>query len=118
MFGGFGLFFFSSRRRHTRCALVTGVQTCALPISGTGGAATEITEDSLDQAIALNTKSAIFMAKHAIPAMRDGGAVVNLSTTAIDHPSRSLSYGATKAAAEALTKIGRASGRERVGQYV
>src|SRR3546814_18953549 len=26
------LFFFSSRRRHTRCALVTGVQTCALPI--------------------------------------------------------------------------------------
>src|SRR3546814_3030049 len=37
------LFFFSSRRRHTRCALVTGVQTCALPICllrairGTGG---------------------------------------------------------------------------------
>src|SRR3546814_5348420 len=28
----FGDFFFSSRRRHTRCALVTGVQTCALPI--------------------------------------------------------------------------------------
>src|SRR3546814_5146919 len=35
------LFLFSSRRRHTRCALVTGVQTCALPISesvpGAGG---------------------------------------------------------------------------------
>src|SRR3546814_12810324 len=27
------VFFFSSIRRHTRCALVTGVQTCALPIS-------------------------------------------------------------------------------------
>src|SRR3546814_6816026 len=26
------VFFFSSRRRHTICALVTGVQTCALPI--------------------------------------------------------------------------------------
>src|SRR3546814_13456019 len=26
-------FFFSSRRRHTRCALVTGVQTCALPVT-------------------------------------------------------------------------------------
>src|SRR3546814_10223388 len=26
------MFFCSSRRRHTRCALVTGVQTCALPI--------------------------------------------------------------------------------------
>src|SRR3546814_1714432 len=31
----FACFFFSSRRRHTRCALVTGVQTCALPISET-----------------------------------------------------------------------------------
>src|SRR3546814_6691819 len=30
-------FFYSSRRRHTRCALVTGVQTCALPIWGTHG---------------------------------------------------------------------------------
>src|SRR3546814_1365785 len=30
------LFFFSSRRRHTRCALVTGVQTCALPICRSG----------------------------------------------------------------------------------
>src|SRR3546814_2425828 len=30
----FSRFFFSSRRRHTRCALVTGVQTCALPICG------------------------------------------------------------------------------------
>src|SRR3546814_4402648 len=39
------VFFFSSRRRHTRCALVTGVQTCALPIfrgAGTAGAACNI----------------------------------------------------------------------------
>src|SRR3546814_7108373 len=33
----FVCFFFSSRRRHTRCALVTGVQTCALPICSTVG---------------------------------------------------------------------------------
>src|SRR3546814_8217050 len=33
------LFFFSSRRRHTRCALVTGVQTCALPISSKASSA-------------------------------------------------------------------------------
>src|SRR3546814_9107667 len=32
-------FFFSSRRRHTSCALVTGVQTCALPISALARAA-------------------------------------------------------------------------------
>src|SRR3546814_3619218 len=30
----FFIVFFSSRSRHTRCALVTGVQTCALPILG------------------------------------------------------------------------------------
>src|SRR3546814_7884266 len=29
------VFFLLSRRRHTRCALVTGVQTCALPIFST-----------------------------------------------------------------------------------
>src|SRR3546814_1022471 len=32
----FCICFFSSRRRHTRCALVTGVQTCALPIFAAG----------------------------------------------------------------------------------
>src|SRR3546814_4014550 len=36
----FVYFFFSSRRRHTRCALVTGVQTCALPILATFGLGT------------------------------------------------------------------------------
>src|SRR3546814_6978058 len=38
-------FFFSSRRRHTRCALVTGVQTCALPILAIPG---KIDIDDLD----------------------------------------------------------------------
>src|SRR3546814_4722336 len=36
-------FFFSSRRRHTICALVTGVQTCALPICLGGGGLDELT---------------------------------------------------------------------------
>src|SRR3546814_8676582 len=40
----FSLFFFSSRRRHTSCALVTGVQTCALPIFSTN-----VTSDPLSQ---------------------------------------------------------------------
>src|SRR3546814_6037971 len=35
------MFFFSSRRRHTRCALVTGVQTCALPIFHQAGEKSE-----------------------------------------------------------------------------
>src|SRR3546814_7043513 len=55
-------FFFSSRRRHTRCALVTGVQTCALPIlpAGPGGQGTlqftncwGMAADSTDQDAAL-----------------------------------------------------------------
>src|SRR3546814_5227115 len=45
-------FFFSSRRRHTRCALVTGVQTCALPIcagsSGRSGDMILVIEDNED----------------------------------------------------------------------
>src|SRR3546814_6721873 len=43
MLGLGSTFFFSRRRRHTRCALVTGVQTCALPIS-------QILADTLDAA--------------------------------------------------------------------
>src|SRR3546814_17311331 len=44
---GFVFFFFSSRRRHTRCALVTGVQTCALPISALKGLTASISADGL-----------------------------------------------------------------------
>src|SRR3546814_1673591 len=44
------MFFFSSRRRHTRCALVTGVQTCALPIY----AADDVRNDVHDMAVELD----------------------------------------------------------------
>src|SRR3546814_2325308 len=43
-------FVFSSRRRHTRCALVTGVQTCALPISYVADVLYFVGEDSPNQA--------------------------------------------------------------------
>src|SRR3546814_4609781 len=47
-------FFCSSRRRHTRCALVTGVQTCALPISvnGTGSLVMEARAIGADTTLA------------------------------------------------------------------
>src|SRR3546814_10411372 len=48
------VFFFSSRRRHTRCALVTGVQTCALPILEAFTAALR-DMDKLDALTALET---------------------------------------------------------------
>src|SRR3546814_9194020 len=52
------MFFFSSRRRHTRCALVTGVQTCALPISrGDLGAAAAML-DAARVAVAAETARA------------------------------------------------------------
>src|SRR3546814_5288094 len=38
--------FFSSIRRHTRCALVTGVQTCALPIWPERGISEELSFSS------------------------------------------------------------------------
>src|SRR3546814_10662328 len=41
---GVCFFFFSSRRRHTRCALVTGVQTCALPIFSPSNVPSRVSE--------------------------------------------------------------------------
>src|SRR3546814_2834760 len=46
-------FFFSSRRRHTRCALVTGVQTCALPICGSATAEDSDTLTALIRSLTL-----------------------------------------------------------------
>src|SRR3546814_10116191 len=84
-------FFFSSRRRHTRCALVTGVQTCALPIF-----------DSFDD-----------LRKHA----EDLGVTlgtVNSNTFQDDD----YKFGALTHEDPAIRQIGRASCRERVCQYV
>jgi NAD(P)-dependent dehydrogenase (short-subunit alcohol dehydrogenase family) len=71
---------------------------------GLGTVVTEIAEDQWDRAVAVNVKSALFMCKYAIPHMTAGSAIVNLSTTAIDAPSLSAAYGATKAALEGITK--------------
>src|SRR3546814_6853816 len=54
------MFFFSSRRRHTRCALVTGVQTCALPIYLDAGAAAPSTANATElQGISVNATTLI-----------------------------------------------------------
>src|SRR3546814_9061324 len=47
------VFFFSSRSRHTRCALVTGVQTCALPIYRAGDdLALDLVGSAIDRCLA------------------------------------------------------------------
>src|SRR3546814_4708947 len=55
------MFCFSSRRRHTRCALVTGVQTCALPISKVAAmtATLEVLRGQLSQASQLESVAAL-----------------------------------------------------------
>src|SRR3546814_6098186 len=63
------VFFFSSRRRHTRCALVTGVQTCALPIWRAGASAVRLSSGA-ELALALEAEA---MADEATL----GGAVVD-----------------------------------------
>src|SRR3546814_10771436 len=91
-------FFFSSRRRHTRCALVTGVQTCALPIL-----LSLFLAASAQAAQAINP--AVFMALERAQAAQSKG-----------------DYAAARKALEGVSakagKIGRASCRERVCQYV
>src|SRR3546814_12827557 len=56
------IFFFSSRRRHTRCALVTGVQTCALPILGSDNVCNNTTTDLFEEMRTLG-KLAAFASK-------------------------------------------------------
>src|SRR3546814_4893039 len=58
MCGSVFVFLFSSRRRHTRCALVTGVQTCALPIFADLGALVAADLDALVAADLLGTVGA------------------------------------------------------------
>src|SRR3546814_5035308 len=85
-------FFFSSRRRHTRCALVTGVQTCALPISPSGVSLRQLPPP----------KKKIVAAVYSF---RDETGQYKSA------PNSSFSTAVTQ-------EIGRASCRERVCQYV
>src|SRR3546814_2083702 len=94
-------FFFSSRRRHTRCALVTGVQTCALPISrlreGGGGGHGPNGPTPLLLGLA-------------------GQAQVSLPLPQAGGEEKKFGKGSNSRATR--TEIGRASCRERVCQYV
>src|SRR3546814_2196937 len=101
-------FFYSSRRRHTRCALVTGVQTCALPISTdppsrrTTATAFKMHAGSPNGAIMIrNTLLALACAVGLL-------ATAQIAQAA-DAPQR---------AQAGPGEIGRASCRERVCQYV
>src|SRR3546814_2597020 len=92
-------FFFSSRRRHTSCALVTGVQTCAPPICDAGGGPIDWV---------MKREGVSF--RHAVELLRDGAP--------LDGPASSSSPVRATVRKLAAPEIGRASCRERVCQYV
>src|SRR3546814_4991752 len=94
----FSFCFFSSRRRHTSCALVTGVQTCALPI---------FAAYILLSLGKLEGRSYLYQWMNVIGA---GGFIVNSGYNgAIPSAVLNIVWAA---------KLGRASCRERVCQYV
>src|SRR3546814_4891539 len=106
------LLFFSSRRRHTRCALVTGVQTCALPIfiaeTGAGqhgvATATVAARFGLPCTIFMGAKD-VERQKPNVFRMKLLGAEVQPVTSGAQTLQDAM-------------KIGRASCRARVCQYV
>src|SRR3546814_4924651 len=61
-------FFFSSRRRHTRCALVTGVQTCALPISAAPLRAGDARAAGLAAGVQHHPPDRVLLRRHLEPA--------------------------------------------------
>src|SRR3546814_6144696 len=96
------IFFFSSRRRHTRCALVTGVQTCALPIL-------QLSTVDPDRSYGGKIVLAKIMDKK-LPKI----VTINLDWNGERYP---FSFRLVKPGTPA-PEIGRASCRERVCQYV
>src|SRR3546814_18924714 len=119
------MFFFSSRRRHTRCALGTGVQTCALPIC----LAVNAFATGLDHPRWLYRlpNGDVLVAETNSPPRTGGGIAAVVMRRLMDKagagvPSANritlLRDADHDGVAEARSEIGRASCRERVCQYV
>src|SRR3546814_13301192 len=72
----------SGRRRHSRCALVTGVQTCALPISDLGSMEASVKVDETDVPYITHGDSAVVRID-AFPDQIFGGRVTQIANSAI-----------------------------------
>jgi 3-oxoacyl-[acyl-carrier protein] reductase len=71
----------------------------------------ELTEDELDRVLAVNLKGVVFGTQAALRNMRDGGCIVNMTSTAIDQASPQLgAYAMSKAAVAMLTKTAAVEG--------
>src|SRR3546814_6058208 len=115
------VFCFASRRRYTTCALVTGVQTCALPIYGNIITLTDATvAEGLQLFYSGNTDlSGIqidFTVGLAADLFAEVDALVDTATGSIEGEIDALTD--QNQIAQERIEIGRASCRERVCQYV
>src|SRR3546814_14940376 len=115
-------FFFSSRRRHTRCALVTGVQTCALPIFGDFfGERTKRFGRLLTRAPAtrqLVMHAAVLGLAESLLSPACDRIALNLTQAVEIHPGALAQYPHRDHDLWPAIQIGRASCRERVCPYV
>ena len=68
------------------------------------GSVETITEDGFDDVFATNVRGVLFVTQQALPRLRDGGRIINLSSM-VGHTAcpGSIAYGATKAAVDSLT---------------
>src|SRR3546814_19250313 len=118
------VFFVSSIRRHTRCALVTGVQTCALPIcwdyvfttGGIGPTHDDITAESIAKAFGvplIRHPEAEARLRAYYPAGKINDARLRMANT----PQGATLLDNPVSVAPGFQKIGRASWRERVWLY-
>src|SRR3546814_10100162 len=118
------LFFFASRRRHTSCALVTGVQTCALPISLTHLLTVPVDIIKIDKSFVARLApgdASMAIVEGLLQIARDLEIRVIAEGIETDYQAQQLSalgchLGQGYLYSEA--EIGRASCRERVCQYV
>src|SRR3546814_13513814 len=111
--------FCSSRRRHTRCALVTGVQTCALPICDRWGLR------QLDLALTkyfplhfVTDESQVRLRVDVINVFNDRNYVNYFNNPSNANYLQRNGYGVGGNPPRTIKQIGRATCRERVWQYV
>src|SRR3546814_6302173 len=113
------IFFLSSRRRHTRCALVAGVQTCALPISFASLEADHRTAIEMEGRVAAKAQLLARRPAKTVAAATDAAPIDQFLAQSAGEIGLTLDRNEARGTdQETIAKIGRASCRDRVCQYV
>src|SRR3546814_12625097 len=117
--------FFSSRRRHTRCALVTGVQTCALPIFDGAVVYSCLPQSNARDWLLRRHLPLVYVDQDPDPEIpsinvddRGGARLAATHLVELGHRRIGVLTLAVAGTRVSLDQIGSASCRERGGQYV